>query len=163
MLAYDGIVQRMRHRGAVVAVLDRDAIWDMCHIRKVVETAAVDAYAETPDAPLDGLAAALNDLAGAIQADDWHRIPQADVMFHRAFVALHDSPRAMAVYDQLISEIRLAALMSGHRDVAAGGSLIEEHRCNYDLPAGGKFEECRDEIGRIIDETRQRLIDGYSS
>ena len=162
LLTQEGIVQRTRHRGAVVAVLDPDAVRDMCHIRKVLEMSAVDACVDAENVSYAGLVSALDNLAAAVEDQDWHNIPLADAMFHRALVALHHSPRVMTIYDQLLSEIRLATLVAGHHDETEGGSLVDEHRQIYELLVAGEYDKCRNEIARIIDETQQRLLDGFA-
>jgi DNA-binding GntR family transcriptional regulator len=161
LLTHEGIVQRNRHRGAVVTALDPAAIRDMARARRVVEIAAVDAFEETQTGSLDSLAAALEDLVRAVESGDWHRIPTADAMFHKALVSLSGSPHLMALYDQLLSEIRLATLVSGTRDHSVGQSVVDEHQLVYDLLKQDRFDECRDEIRRMLRETEERLLEGF--
>jgi DNA-binding GntR family transcriptional regulator len=159
LLTHEGIVQRTRHRGAVVTALDPADIRDMARARRVVEIAAVDAFEEMRAGSLDDLAAALDDLKRAVVSGDWHRIPTADAMFHKALVSLSGSRHLMALYDQLLSEIRLATLVSGTRDHSVGHSVVDEHQLVYDLLIGDRFDECRDELRRMLKETEERLLE----
>lgn len=163
LLAQEGIVQRSRYRGAVVALHQPDDIRDMCRARKLLELSAIDAVEDLVNPSLQPVAEALENLAAAVERDDWHQIPLADVEFHRAIVSLHHSRRVRSWYDQLLSEIRLATLVSGHRDKTEGESIVDEHRRVYELLRDRRFEECRHELRRVIDETQQRLLDSYSS
>ena len=163
LLTHEGLVQRSRHRGAVVAVLDADAIQDMSRARKILELAAVDAVQHDPTTSLAPLAAALDELIAAVERDDWHEIPTADAMFHRALVSLCRSGRITAMYDQLLSEIRLATLVSGRTDASAGQSVVDEHRAVFDGLEGGRFDASRAELVRMIDETEQRLLQTYTA
>ena len=158
LLTHEGLVHRSRHRGAVVAVLDADDVRDMCHARKVLELSAIDAVQGAHGVSLEPLAAALDTLAAAVASDDWDKIPTADMMFHRALVALTGSRRLLGMYDQLLSEIRLATLVSGRTDAAEGDSVVDEHRTIYDLLRHRRYDDCRRELSQIIDETEQRLV-----
>ena len=163
LLTHEGLVQRSRHRGAVVAVLQAEDVRDMCRARRVLELAAVDAVEGAGGAVLEPLAAALETLAAAAERDDWNEIPVADMMFHRALVSLNGSRRILAMYDQLLSEIRLATLVSTRTDAAEGDSVVDEHRTVFELLEQGRYADCRREITRIIDETEQRLLHTFST
>lgn len=162
LLTHEGLVQRSRHRGAVVAALDAEDVRDMCQARKVLELSAVDAIQNEPSRPLTPLADALADLVAAVERDDWNDIPLADAMFHRSLIALRGSTRITRMYDQLLSEIRLATLISGTADASEGQSVVDEHRRVYDMLVQGHFGDCRDELIRMIDETEQRLLRTFS-
>ena len=161
LLTHEGIVQRHRPRGAIVTVLDPTDVRDMARARRVIELAAVDAYQENQGGPLADLTSALDELARAEDSRDWHRIPAADAMFHKALVSLSGSPHLVGFYDRLLSEIRLATLVSGTRDTLVGHSVLDEHQLVHDLLRTGKFDECRAEIRRMLDETEQRLLDSF--
>lgn len=161
LLTHEGIVQRNRHRGAIVTELDPDAVREMARTRLIVEIAAVDAAEEFGDVPLDGLRDALDELEQAVVSEDWHRIPVADAMFHQALVALTGSRHLVALYSQLMSEIRLATLVSGTQDNSEGESVVDEHKLLFELLATGRFAECRAEIRKRLDETEQRLLHSF--
>jgi DNA-binding GntR family transcriptional regulator len=161
LLTHEGIVQRSRHRGAIVTVLDPADIREMARTRRIVEIAAIDAFEESEGGSLAGLRTALDELEHAVDAGDWHRIPTADAAFHKALVSLTGSRHIIGLYDQLLSEIRLATLVSGTRDNFLGQSVVDEHKLVFDLLTEKKFDECRDEIRKILNETEQRLLESF--
>jgi DNA-binding GntR family transcriptional regulator len=163
LLTHEGLVQRSRHRGAVVAAHGADDIRDVSRARKVLELAAVDAVERTPGISLAPLAAALSDLVAAVERDNWDEIPLADAMFHRALVSLQGSSRLTGMYDQLLSEIRLATLISGRTDASEGQSVVDEHRRVHDMLEHGRFDDCRAELSDMIDETERRLLRTFSA
>lgn len=162
LLTHEGLVQRTRHRGAVVSTFEAADIREMCQARKVLELAAVDAIETDPSIDLSPLTAALDTLIDAVGRDDWDDIPLADAMFHRALVSLRGNKRLIGMYDQLLSEIRLATLISTQIDASEGQSVVDEHRRVHDLLAQRGFDDCRAELTRMFDETEQRLLHTYS-
>lgn len=163
LLTHEGLVQRSRHRGAVVAAFDAGDIKDMCQARKVLELAAVDAIESDLAIDLSPLTTALATLIDAVERDDWDEIPLADAMFHQALVALRGNRRLVGMYDQLLTEIRLATRISSQVDASEGQSVVDEHRRVHDLLAQRRFDECRAELTQMIDQTEQRLLRTYAA
>jgi DNA-binding GntR family transcriptional regulator len=51
---------------------------------------------------------AVEDAAAAREARDWQRVGSANMAFHAAIVALSDSERLSAMYEDIAAELRLA-------------------------------------------------------
>ncbi|WP_294567690.1 GntR family transcriptional regulator [uncultured Arthrobacter sp.] len=163
LLTHEGIVQRNRNKGAIVAVLTKEDIEDMSKARKALELSAVDAYQRGSSIPLTALEGALGRLAEAVESKDPAAIPLADALFHRALVSLHGSGRLMGLYDQLWTGIRLATLVSTRQDAEEDRSVLDEHQRVYDYLAAGDFDACRKELERMIDETELRLLRSHAA
>lgn len=162
LLVREGIVTQHRHRGAVVTTLTIRDIHDLCQARRLLETAAIDASDPVRDADgLKRMEEALAALEAAVELDDWHEIPEADVRFHRALVALLHNRRLESFYAQLETELRFATLVATRWDVLQGQSILDEHRGIYELLRDGRREECRALLLQVLGETEQHLLDSY--
>lgn len=158
LLANAGVVQRVRNRGACVTAYGPDDVRELTHARRVLELSAVDVVEANPDLSLSVLEQALDELRTAEAHHDWNLIPLADAAFHRALVSLHDNHRIMSLYDQLQTEIRLTALISGRQDASQDQPVLDEHQRVYDHLFAGDFKAARNELARMILETQQRLL-----
>jgi DNA-binding GntR family transcriptional regulator len=160
LLAQEGIVTQHRHRGATVTTLTVSDIRQLCQARLLLEEAAVQA-GETTD--LSALEHALVDLEEAVNRDDLHSIPKADVQFHRALVGLLKNGRLEGFYAQLETELRYATLLATRWDALNGQSIVDEHRGVYELLRHGKRRECRKMLRQILADTERYLLDHFEA
>ena len=126
-LVTEGLLRRELHQSARVPQLARDDILDLYNNRAVIETAAIDALAETGAVPVDAMRA-----HHALVASTERKRPFAehDIAFHRALVSGQPSPRLARMHALLMGEIELCIgqVLTGHlieaKDVAAQHQAI---------------------------------------
>jgi DNA-binding GntR family transcriptional regulator len=105
-LVAERVLVREPHRGVFVARPDRDAIRDVYRARRVIEPGAV----RSGDANGPRLAAVRSAVEEGRQAASdgrWDDLASANQHFHRALVALADSPRLDQQMALLLAEMRL--------------------------------------------------------
>jgi len=121
-LVGDGLLRRELHQSARVPQLDRDDVLDLYNNRAVIESAAIDALAESGAVPADAMRA---HRALVASAESKRPFAEHDIAFHRALVAGQPSPRLARMHALLMGEIELCIgqVQAGHlidaRDVAA--------------------------------------------
>jgi DNA-binding GntR family transcriptional regulator len=121
-LVGDGLLRRELHQSARVPQLDRDDVLDLYNNRAVIESAAIDALAESGVVPAEAMHA---HRALVASAERTRPFAEHDIAFHRALVAGQPSPRLARMHALLMGEIELCIgqVQAGHlidaRDVAA--------------------------------------------
>lgn len=107
-LVNEGIATRQPNRGVHVTALDPDAVKDVCRSRAILEVAGVRRWDEAGEEARDAVRQALVDFTVAVRSDaPTAELTAAHLAIHRAFVALTESPRLIAVADALTAEVRL--------------------------------------------------------
>ena len=121
-LVAEGLLRRELHQSARVPQLDRDDIRDLYDNRAVIESAAIDALAESGAVPVDAMRA---HRALVADAESSKPFAEHDIAFHRALVAGQPSPRLVRMHALLMGEIELcigqvqAGQLIDAREVAA--------------------------------------------
>lgn len=139
-LVQEGLVVSEVNRGSRVRALSTDDVIDVYRAREAIETAAASLAAarRLTLTELEPLRAALGRIGDAC-ADSGERAPSpeliaADLDFHRALVALADSPRLSRAYEPLAAESQM--LLNWH-PTYAGTSYVDDHRNLLDALAAG--------------------------
>lgn len=178
-LVQEGLVVSEVNRGARVRALSTDDVVDVYRARDAIETAAVTCVAARRPAPadLEPLHMALGVIADACASSGEHvpspELIAADLDFHRALVALADSPRLSRAYEPLAAESQM--LLNWHPTYAPT-SYVDDHRTLLDAltdgdgdPAAAVHEHLRlsrelilEEAARYADrlDRTPRLLDG---
>ena len=126
LLAPAGLAHHRRHHGAVVAAVTPEDLADVQRARAVIERSAAEAVAGVASARLWALDEVVDAMADAMAAGDTAAVVEADLAFHRALVALLDSPRIDAWYAALQNELRLGLAVTDRRVVDPG--KVAAHR-----------------------------------
>lgn len=127
MLAKDGLVALVPMAGARVTMLTVQDVREIGESRIALEThaarlAAASAQSSPPEAVSN-----LSRLAAAVKARRWTDIVDADVGFHRAFVAATGNSRLLQFWQGLEGQIRL--YLSYHaREAYDLETLVDAHR-----------------------------------
>jgi len=135
-LVAEGLLERRRGQSARVRSFTVADASDIYRLRRAVELAAVREVVTRP-APLDGVRAVLAGFAALPDDVPWVRAVDADVDFHRAVLVAAGSPRLLAVFDGLSTELRL--LVAQLRPAYGGSSdLAAEHHELFSVLAAGR-------------------------
>ncbi|MDT0323195.1 GntR family transcriptional regulator [Streptomyces millisiae] len=140
-LIQEGLLSSQPHRGVFVPVLSEADIVDVFFAREAVEAAAFRQVmaAPAPAGLVDALRRVVDEMADAVDADNWRALGDIDVRFHRLVVNAAGSHRLSRMFDTLISETRLCLNMYADLEPARL-DLLPEHRELVELIAGADLE-----------------------
>jgi DNA-binding GntR family transcriptional regulator len=160
LLTGEGLVSQEPHHSPVVTVLGPDDVADVFTFRPILELAAADLIAARTQAGeavdfrvLERAVARLAALAGT--PDDLE-VLEADRDFHAGLVACAASPRLLAAYSRLESEIRLCLSIStrSHDKVQ---ELVDQHARFLELLRSGRFADFKADLQLHMDAAVKRV------
>lgn len=135
-LVAEGLLERRRGQSARVRSFTAVDATDIYRLRRAVELAAVREVVAAR-APLTGVRQVLAAFTALPDDAPWGRAADADVEFHRAVFVAAGSPRLLATFDGLSTELRL--LVAQLRPAYAGSSdLATEHHELLSVLAAGR-------------------------
>lgn len=156
VLARQGLVNHTMNRGAVVARLSERDVVDVFRVRRALEVQAIEASAQASPEQLAGLEDAVRAMRRAAEDGEWHRIIEADCLFHRRLVGILGSPRLNRFFDTIQGEFRIC-LSIVDRDNDDGENLVAEHHELYELIAAGRRQECIDMLAEHLGDCETLL------
>jgi DNA-binding GntR family transcriptional regulator len=161
VLAGEGLVRHEPHRGATVTALSAEDIHDLYEVRRVLESAAIDAATThgSPDlAPVD---AALDRLAAAAAVGEWLGLVDADLLFHGCLVDLHCSTRISRSFRAIQGELRLGFAIVAYVDqeFVRPQGIVDEHRRLLELLRANDAHACKTLLATHLVHYRDRLIE----
>lgn len=106
LLTSEGLLVHIPNRGVFVASPGEADIIDLYRVRRVIQAGVLLARV-TGHPALQRMAGFVVKAQIAAQQDDWAAVGTLNMEFHRAMVALADSPRLSARFDLVLAELRL--------------------------------------------------------
>jgi DNA-binding GntR family transcriptional regulator len=163
-LVQEGLVVSERNRGTWVRELSPADVVDVYRARDAIETAAVAAALECGRYDLSGLRAALQELRTVSDRDGMRTPSQAliaaDIDFHRALVALAESPRLSRAHEPLAAEAQM--LLNWH-PVYSGSDYVDDHQQLFEaFERGDAVAAVRDHL-RLSEQLIVPVVEHYSS
>jgi len=107
ILIKEGLLRHEPNRGVSVVVPSMADIIDIYRVRRLIECQALEKAWPLHPAH-KGMRQAVQDAQAARDAKDWKRVGSANMAFHAAIVALSDSERLSAMFEDIAAELRLA-------------------------------------------------------
>jgi DNA-binding GntR family transcriptional regulator len=107
ILIKEGLLRHEPNRGVSVVVPSIADIIDIYRVRRLIECPALEKAWPLHPAH-KRMRQAVEDAQQARETKDWHRVASANMAFHAAIVALSDSDRLSAMFEDLAAELRLA-------------------------------------------------------
>ncbi len=161
-LVTERVLMREPNRGVFVAEPDRDAVRDVYRVRRLVEPAAVLHGEAFDDAAVAAVRAAVSEGVAAAGADDWTAVATANQHFHRALVAMADSPRLDQQMALLLAEMRLVFhRMPGVREFHEPYLSRNDAICRL-LEAADRAAAAV-EVERYLRDAEQQLLVAYDA
>jgi DNA-binding GntR family transcriptional regulator len=155
-LVAEGLLERRRGQSARVRSFTAADAIDIYRLRRAVELAAVREVVAAR-APLDGVREVLATFAALPDDAAWGRAADADVAFHRAVFVATGSPRLLAAFDGLSTELRL--LVAQLRPAYGGSSdLAAEHHQLFSVLAAGRVRPAEVAWRVHLDEAEEFLV-----
>jgi DNA-binding GntR family transcriptional regulator len=148
-LIQEGLLHSEPHRGVFVLELTDEDLIDIFFVRQSIEIAAMRQIMSHKDrlAVCRVLVPIVNKMEQAVARQDWPRVAELDMDFHRELVSAASSPRLSRVYATVQAETKLCL----HKQIggySGSKALIEEHKLIADLIAGGDLDAAVREISR---------------
>ena len=134
-LAEERLVVHELNRGVFVRVPTAQDVAELYACRRIVECAAVRAFAGGPR-DLDGVAEALARADSLAGSQDWIGVGTADIAFHRALVALSRNERLVRMTAGVWNEMRLVFHVVGEPAEFHGSYLARNHAIAATLAGG---------------------------
>ncbi|SFN48963.1 MULTISPECIES: GntR family transcriptional regulator [Actinomadura] len=160
MLVKERLLVHEFNRGTFVRRVPADDLADLYRVRRLLECEAVRDAADGAPAALGRVEAAVLEGERASAAGNWKDVGTADILFHKAIVALMDSPRAYEVIEHLLAEMRLVFHEMGSPREFHEPYLARNRRL-YDLMARGDFAEAERELRSYLDDAEEQLTKAY--
>ncbi|WP_455556496.1 GntR family transcriptional regulator [Comamonas sp.] len=107
ILIKEGLLRHEPNRGVSVVVPSMADIIDIYRVRRLIECQALEKAWPLHPAH-KGMHQAVLEAQTAREAKDWKRVGSANMAFHAAIVALSDSERLSAMFEDIAAELRLA-------------------------------------------------------
>ena len=160
LLVFQGLVQHSPHRGAIVRQLAAADVRDIYRVRRVIESAAIDAARESSAERQAALTSALYELERAAGGREWAGLVEADLAFHRALVGLLMSERLDRMQRSLELELRLAFSITAFvdREFEDPAPIVEDHRLILQYLRDGDTERCRSRLLAHLDKHESGVI-----
>lgn len=156
-LVHLGLARHQPHRGASVAALSAEDVRDLFSVRRLVELSAVQLPGRLSDTLDRALADAVHALEIAVDKEQWTRVLESDLHFHRLIVSRHGSPRITQSFDAILAELRVGLLLVDVANDTVGG-LAAKHRRIHTLLARGERRQCRVALSRHLDESERKML-----
>jgi len=127
ILSKDGLVTIVPMTGVHVTILTLQDVQEIAEARIALEVYAARLAASSPSSKLSGPLDELNRLTEAVKARRWADIVDADIGFHRSFMAATGNSRLLQFWSSLEGQIRL--YLSYHAEEAYElTGLVDAHK-----------------------------------
>lgn len=107
ILITEGLLRHEPNRGVTVVIPSIADIIDIYRVRRLIECQSLEKAWPLHPAHKD-MRQAVADASRAREARDWLQVGSANMAFHAAIVALSDSERLSAMFQDIAAELRLA-------------------------------------------------------
>ena len=160
VLAQTGLVEHVPNRGVSVASPSTADVVDIYRARRRIECGIV-----RESSPLHPSVAVMREelerAEAAVVDGDWAIVASANTGFHRALVALSDSPRLERIHEQLLAELRLAFLAiadfeSLHRPFVGRNRIVRDTLVEQGPHAAA------DELEAYLTESERLVLGAYA-
>jgi DNA-binding GntR family transcriptional regulator len=137
-LQAEGLIAIVPRRYSVVTRMSPEDAEDVCYARYVLEDASVgDGLWEQRAAVVDGLRAALEEMAAAAAANDMDALVELDTRFHQLLVDTSGRRRLKDLWSMLNSQMGALMRSEIERQGIDLAEAVERHRVLADVVAAG--------------------------
>jgi DNA-binding GntR family transcriptional regulator len=161
-LVQEGLLTSVPHRGITVPMLTAQDLEDLYFARAAIERASLLRLADrgVPAGVIADMEQALATMALAIDREDWRRVSEADLRFHRIVVKAAGSPRLTDMYESLAGQTQLGLNLlvdtyQGRQD------LLEEHTQLFELIGRRDRKGLMEALDKHFNDAMRTLGDHY--
>jgi DNA-binding GntR family transcriptional regulator len=160
MLAAEDLVQLVPHRGAFVAPVPGRQIAEMMQARGVIECWAATTCLKGGHAPVDEMAAVLEQQRAILADGDAKQFIELDSQFHALLVEAAGNSVLDRLYDSLRARHVLLGVVALERSATRRQDVLAEHQAIVDGLAAGDPDGAEAAILRHLDTTSSVLMHG---
>jgi DNA-binding GntR family transcriptional regulator len=160
MLAAEDLVQLVPHRGAFVAPVPGRQIAEMMQARGVIECWAAATCLKKGHAPVDQMAAVLEQQRAILDDGDAKQFIELDSQFHALLVEAAGNSVLDRLYDSLRARHVLLGVVALQRSATRRQDVLDEHQAIVDGLAAGDPDGAEAAILRHLDTTSSVLMHG---
>ena len=158
ILVREGLVRHNVHHGFAVTQLTDQDIDDIFRVRRLLEVSGVKAAAKAKVEHVATLDAIVEEIQRAVDASDWPRSVESDLLFHRQLVSFLGSDRLNSFFGTTLSELRLALVLVD-RTSFDSTHLPVQHRELAKLLRDGQISECVAQLNQHLNESEHNIRD----
>ncbi len=160
MLAAEDLVQLVPHRGAFVAPVPGREIAEMMQARGVIETWAAATSLAAGNAPVQAMAAVLEQQRAIVDQGDAKEFIELDSQFHVLLVAAAGNSVLGRLYENLRAKHVLLGIVALQRSETRRQDVLVEHQAIVDGLATGESEAAEKAILGHLGTTGSILMQG---
>jgi len=160
MLAAEDLVQLVPHRGAFVAPVPGREIAEMMQARGVIETWAAATSLAAGNAPVQEMAAVLEQQRAIVDRGDAKDFIELDSQFHALLVAAAGNSVLGRLYDNLRAKHVLLGIVALQRSETRRQEVLVEHQAIVDGLAAGVSDAAEKAILGHLSTTGSILMHG---
>ena len=155
-LVAEGLLRHVPHHGFSVVKLSPEDVADLYSARRVLELAALEALSPDDSDRLAAVDSALDHLRRAAAENDTTDAYQADLEIHQALVAALGSPRLDAIFEGVLTELRLAIILMD--TLSDFPELVAEHEHLIETIRAGDKTAASALLRKHLDDAEQLLV-----
>jgi DNA-binding GntR family transcriptional regulator len=158
-LVEERLVVHELNRGVFVRVPTPGDVSELYSCRRVVECAAIRGV-DPATADLGGLKRALDDADAASSDQDWTRVGNADITFHKAISALNNSRRLDGLMNDVWNELRLVFHVMADPHTFHMPYLSRNHAI-YDAVTAGDVDVAERMLSDYLRDAEGQILAAY--
>lgn len=162
LLTRDGIATQSAHRGVSVSVMTEDDVREIFEVRRLCELSAIDAARSAAVDEFQALEEAVQALRQLPTDADWRDIVDTDLNFHRTLVKIMGNSRLQAMFESLLTELRLCILIANVDDHQNPQSLADQHGHLFALLKSHETDQCKSELARHLADAEKSLLTRFA-
>jgi DNA-binding GntR family transcriptional regulator len=160
MLAAEDLVQLVPHRGAFVAPVPGREIAEMMQARGVIESWAATTSLAAGEAPVEQMAAVLEQQRAIVEKGDAKEFIELDSQFHALLVEAAGNSVLARLYDNLRAKHVLLGVVALQRSATRRQDVLGEHQAIVDGLASGDAAAAEKAILSHLGTTGSILMHG---
>jgi DNA-binding GntR family transcriptional regulator len=158
LLESSGLVVSSPHRGTYVAEIDAADARDLYTLRALLEAHAARHLAQHPQAPLFGqLQDVVDDMARAVEREEYQRIVDLDIAFHRLVCSAAGNRRLLETWTGMMDQVR-SLLLTKYRLYDDSPDIAQSHQVLLDACRDGDPFLAATKIEAHITDTAERVL-----
>lgn len=160
LLAHEGLLVHLLHRGVFVPRLTEDDVIDLYRLRRTIECDVIRSLPRLDAEQLRTLYAAVEEAEAAAADGRWSAVGTANMRFHHHLVVLGGSRRVDEVTQRILAELRLVFHVVDTPQ-RLYEPYIARNRELADLLAAGERDCAADYLRRYLQDSEEQLLTAH--
>lgn len=157
-LEIDGLVALKRNAGFAVRTLTEDDAHDIYRVRRVLESAGVEASARAPRHELGAFGPVIEASRVSYAGERWSELGTTSLRLHQTIVGLIHSPRTDAFFSNILAQLRLVFAVMEDESLFQAQWLERDEELAR-LLLFGKRRQAQLELHQYLADSEVQVID----